>query len=422
MKHRFYHPLALGLILTVVGLGVLPGCQFFNPRPAEIGPADAGPGYRLMTEAWDTMNRVYVDRSALNSKKITYGAISGMVDSLGDTGHSRFLTPEMVKHERNLTEGHLEGIGAQVRMKNNQVVIVAPMDDSPAQKAGLKPGDIIVAVNGEEVGTLALDEVVNKILGPPGTPVTLNILNPNTGLARDANLIRARITIHNITWQRLPGAAVVHLRIASFSKGVTTDLRKALAHIREDGARGLILDLRNNPGGLLDQSVDAASQFLAGGTVYLEKNAKGEIKPIPVKPGGLAIDLPMAILINGGTSSGAEIVAGALKSAHRARLVGEKTFGTGTVLKTFPLSDGSALLLAIEEWLTPDGQVIWHRGIAPDEAVPLPPDATPLVPDREKGLTAEELKASGDAQLLRALELITHAEPEQPPKSGARQR
>jgi len=209
-----------------------------------------------------------------------------------------------------------------------------------------------------------------------------------------------------VAWKQLPGTTVAHLRIATFSKGVTKELRESLSDIQREKLTGVILDLRNNPGGLYDEAASAASQFLRSGNVLLEKNALDKIRPVPVQPGGVATAVPMVVLINGGTSSGAEIVAGALQDMHRAKLVGEKTFGTGTVLQTFSLSDGSALMLAIEEWLTPDGNVIWHRGIAPDVVVSLPPEATPLSPVTERELTAEKLKESGDVQLLRALDLL----------------
>ncbi|MGZ3515482.1 MAG: S41 family peptidase, partial [Thermodesulfobacteriota bacterium] len=357
-------------------------------------------------EAWNTIERVYVDRKAINSQKMTYGAISGMVDSLGDTGHSRFLTPQMLKQERNLTRGNFEGIGAEVQMKNGQLVIVAPIDGSPAQKAGLKAGDVILKVDDQEVSGLPIDQAVDRILGPAGTRVKLTILNPKTTATRDFTLIRASITVRSITWHLLPGTKVVNLRLATFSKGVTEDLQKALLTIEKEKITGLILDLRNNPGGLLDEAVSTASQFLSTGNVLLEKNAAGKVRPTPVRPGGVAVSLPLIVLINGGTSSGAEIVAGALQDAHRAKLVGEKSFGTGTVLQTFSLSDSSALLLAIEEWLTPDGHVIWHQGISPDVVVPLPPEVTPLIPTNEEGLTDEEFRKSKDVQLLRALDLL----------------
>jgi carboxyl-terminal processing protease len=236
--------------------------------------------------------------------------------------------------------------------------------------------------------------------------VRLTILNPDTGRTVDVPLVRARITLHSVTWLRLPGTTVADLRIAAFNKGVTENLRKAIMKIQQEGVTGLILDLRNNPGGLLDEALATASQFLGSGNVMLEKNAAGKVTPVSVREGGVALAIPMVALINGGTSSGAEIVAGALQDAQRARLIGEKTFGTGTVLEPFSLSDGSALLLATEEWLTPAGRVIWHQGISPDLFVSLPSDVNPLIPEKGKAMTAENLRASGDAQFLRALDLL----------------
>jgi carboxyl-terminal processing protease len=191
-----------------------------------------------------------------------------------------------------------------------------------------------------------------------------------------------------------------------FSKGITHDLREKLAEIVGKRVRGMVLDLRNNPGGLLDEAVDVASQFLQGGNVLLEKNSRGKVTATPVKPGGLAPNLALVVLINGGSASGAEIVAGALQDAGRAKLVGETTFGTGTVLRQFPLSDGSALLLAVQEWLTPDGHTIWHKGIKPDVTVPLPANIFPLLPETVGGMTREALMKSHDTQLLRALRIL----------------
>ncbi len=396
----------VSLVLGLIGGGILSCHLLMAFTPSDKIPPDAEASFKLMAEAWNAIEKVYVDRKAINSQKMTYGAISGMIDSLGDTGHSRFLTPEMLKQEQNLTRGRFEGIGAEVRMKNNQLIIVAPIDGSPAQQAGLKPGDIILKVDDQDVSGLPLDQAVERILGPSGTRVKLTILNPKTTTTRDITLVRASITVRSITWHLLPGTSVVDLRIATFSRGVTDDLRKALLAIEKEKITGLILDLRNNPGGLFDEAVSTASQFLSIGNVLLEKDAAGKVHPVPVKSGGVTTSLPLVVLINGGTSSGAEIVAGALQDAHRAKLVGEKTFGTGTVLQTFSLSDGSALMLAIEEWLTPDGHVIWHHGITPDVVVTLSPDVTPLIPANEKELTAEELRNSKDVQLLRALDLL----------------
>ncbi len=397
------------LVYLTVGLaaGIVLACGLLAvSAPPDSIPPDAASGFRLMAEAWNTIQRVYVDRAAVVPKRLTYGAISGMVDALGDTGHSRFLTPEMVKNERGIIRGVFVGVGAELQMKHSQVVIAAPIDGSPAQRAGLRSGDIILKVNGELVSGLPLDQVVGRITGPVNTTVQLTIFTPGTGRTRDVPLVRTRITLHNVTWHRLPGTQVAHLRIASFSKDVTEDLRKTLLEIQHEGLSGVILDLRNNPGGLFDEAVGTASQFLARGDVLLEKDSTGKMMPIPVRGGGLALTIPLVGLINGGTASAAEIVAGALRDAHRAVLVGETTVGTGTLLEPFALSDGSGLLLATKEWLTPDGHLIWHKGITPDVAVPLPPDASILIPEAERGMTPAELHASGDAQLLGALDLL----------------
>jgi carboxyl-terminal processing protease len=406
MKSR-RHQWVLSLVLLSFGLI---GCHLLTAFtvPNTISP-EAEPNFRLMAKAWNTIQRFYIDQGAVESQRMTYGAISGMVDALGDTGHSRFLTPEMVKHERNLAKGRLEGIGAEIQTKNGQPVIVAPIDGSPAQRAGLRSGDIILKVDDEETIGLPLSQVVERILGPAGTPVKLTILNPRSGLTRDITIVRARVTLQNVTWERLPDMSVIHLRMVTFSEGVSKALRKALSTIQEEGSGGLILDLRNSPGGRYDEAIHSASQFLKSGNIVLEKDASGKITPVPAWPGGVALTLPMVVLINGGTSSGAEIVAGALQDAHRAKLVGEKTFGAGTVLETFSLPDGSALMLATKEWLTPSGRVIWHQGISPDINVSLAPGINPLFPGTKEDITPAELRNSGDKQLLRALDVLTHS-------------
>ncbi len=403
---------AAGAIILTLGLGLLSGVLL--DRQVLLGwvPCDASSGdstldWQLIEQAAHTIEQAYVDQTVVQPRPLTYGAIAGMVNALGDTGHSRFLSPELVQEQHSFTQGEFEGIGIEVQIKDGYVVIVAPLDGSPAQQAGLRPEDIIMRVNGEDVTGLPLDQVVGRVLGPASTQVTLTILNPNTGQTREVTLVRTRIKLHNVTWQRLPGTEVAHVRIAAFSQGAANDLQQALKDIREQGLTRIILDLRNNPGGLLDEAVSTASQFLESGNVLLEQDAQGNVTPVLVEESGVALDMPLVVLVNQGSASASEIVAGALQDAGRATLVGEKTFGTGTVLQEFALSDGSALLLATEEWLTPAGRVIWHQGITPDVVVSLPEDAAPLLPATEPGMTAAELQASGDLQLLRALALLT---------------
>jgi len=389
-----------GFIIGGVALDRLVAAQFAFPKQT------VEPDFKLISEASAIISKEYVDRQAVQTQKLTYGAISGMVNALGDTGHSTFLNPEMLSIESHFLQGNFSGIGAQIQIKDGHIVILAPLDDSPAQKAGLQSGDIILKVNGEDISGLPLEQAVSRIAGKPGTSVTLTVLSPKTGYAREISIMRAAITVRNVRWARLPGSKEAHLRIAGFSEGVAEQARKALQEIGSEGLTGIILDLRDNPGGVLDEAVGTASQFMTSGIVVLQKNSSGVVKPIPVQPGGLAPKIPLVVLINGGTASGSEIIAGALKDAHRAKLVGEKTFGTGTVLQKFGLSDGSAMLLAIAEWITPAGEVIWHKGILPDVEVSLPANAVPLYPDREKGMSPAQLQASEDVQLLRALELL----------------
>lgn len=361
----------------------------------------------LMGQAVTVIQRNYVDRAALQRSTLTYGAISGMVDALGDTGHSTFLTPDMVAELKNEERGELKGIGVEIRMKDKRVVIVAPLDQTPAQRAGLRAGDVIIKVNDQDISGWPLDRVVQSITGREGTKVTLTILDPASNRTREVTVTRAEIRIHNVVWAPLPGTPFVHLRISSFNGPVAKDLRTALQQIRgTNQPQGIVLDLRNNPGGILDEAIASASEFLSGGNVLLIKDADGKTSPEAVKKGGLATNVPVVVLINQGSASAAEIVAGALRDNRGATLVGQTTFGTGTVLGEFHLADGSALLLAIQEWLTPKGESFWHKGITPQIEVPLPEDTPPLLPENVRGMTPEQLQATADHQLLRAIDVL----------------
>jgi carboxyl-terminal processing protease len=387
--------------------GVLVDHFLITPTMALASTHSQSNGLDLVNQAYQIIQQKYVDQTAVQQTQLEYAAISGMVDALGDTGHSRFLTPQMVTEENNFTHGSFEGIGAEVMLNNSgQVIIVAPFDGSPAQAAGVKPGDIMLKVDGVDLTGLSLSQVVSKVLGPAGTKVTITLQDPGTGATRDVTVTRAKITVQNVTWIMLPGTTIADVRIAAFSQGVTNDLQAAIKQIQSQGATSIILDLRNDPGGLLDEAVGVTSQFLGTGNVLLVKNAQGQEQSIPINSGGLAVNIPMVVLVNQGTASASEIVAGALQDAHRATLIGATTFGTGTVLNSFSLSDGSQILLATEEWLTPAGRVIWHKGIAPNVSVSLASTISPFLPEAGHGMTIAQLQSSQDAQLLKAIDTL----------------
>ena len=404
-RARWVAPLAVLLLCLTFFLAGMAVDHFLLGAPA-ADDAATGLDAALLDEARRVIQENFVNRDAASDEQLQIGALSGMVDILGDIGHSRFMTPAMVEEQDNYIAGEFEGIGAYVEMRDGFVTIVSPIDNSPAQAAGILPGDVVTAVDGRDVTGLSLQEVVELILGPAGSPVTLTLFRPETSEELTMTLERARIELQNVTWTLLPGTTVAQVRIAGFSERVGDDLAAAISAAQAQGATGLILDLRNNPGGLLSEAVNVAGRFLPSDTVVvLRQDADGEVREERT-----TIDdptaLPLVVLVNQGSASASEIVSGALQDHDRATLVGETTFGTGTVLNTFGLSDGSAILLATEQWLTPDGRVIWREGIVPDEVVELTGPVQLLVPETANDLTAEEVAASGDAQVLRAVELL----------------
>jgi len=368
-------------------------------------PADVAPTFSLFWEAWQVVTRNYVNKSEIDVQKMTYGAIQGMVNSLGDTGHSRFLNPNAFRQEQNALRGSFTGIGAEVGLRNGQPIIIAPLEGSPAEQAGLKSGDAIMRINGEDVSHLGLPELITRVRGDAGTTITLTVIHQGSDLPEDVTITRQRIRSRPVSYEILPDSNVADVRLSQFSGGATNDLKNALKSAMDAHVSGIVLDLRDNPGGILDQAVDVASQFLGDGTVVIVKDGQRE-RRIAAKPGGVAVGVPLTVLINGGTASAAEIVAGALEQNHRATLVGQTTFGTGTVLSTFRLKDGSAILLGTSEWLTPDGQLIKGKGIQPDVPVRLASQSDVLTPTRIKQLGPGNFQDSSDNQLLSAVKYL----------------
>jgi carboxyl-terminal processing protease len=397
--------LGLTLIGGVSG-GMYAGYHLNRPPAACPESPEVCEQFSVFWEAWELASTRFVDPAAVDPGEMITGAVNGMLDSLGDNGHTRFLSAEEARQWEETLRGSFEGIGAYIDVRNGRTIIVAPIEGSPAEQAGLRPGDVILAVNGEPTTGWSVDELRAKVRGPSGTSVTLRVLHPGDNVPMDVTVVRAQVVVPSVNWRMLPDDVAL-IRLSSFDNDAGKELRDALAGARQQGARAIVLDLRNNPGGLLDQAVEVASQFLPEGTtVLIEENREGERKVTTARRGGLALDVPLAVLINENSASSAEIVSGALQAAERAVLIGETTFGTGTVLTPYRLSDGSRLLLGTQQWLTPDERAIRGQGIEPDEVIVLGDEVAPLSPAEAAALPAAELRASPDTQLARAVERV----------------
>lgn len=374
------------------------------PPGVVLNPSEP-PAFQTLWEAYNVLIQHYVDQSALDPTKLAYGATSGLVDAVGDTGHTRFLTPADVAASHQSLSGSITGIGARMSQVDSDFVVQSVVPDSPAQKAGLLAGDIVTAVDGASVTGKTLDDVVSSIRGEAGSTVKLDITRKGAA-PLTLSIVRAQISVPAVSWAMVPGTKTADIRIEEFSAGVADDMKGALLAAQDAGATSLVLDLRDNPGGYVDQAIDVASVFIASGTVYEEKDATGTIKAVPVKPGERATDIPLVVLVNVGSASASEIVAGALQDSGRAKIYGQTTFGTGTVLNEFDLSDGSALLVGTVEWLTPKGREIWHHGITPDVVVALPTTSHVLTPDDMKSNGTSAVTSANDTQLKAAADSI----------------
>ncbi|RME50028.1 MAG: S41 family peptidase, partial [Caldilineae bacterium] len=395
------------IVLLMSGSFVAGGVTVSLARTAAAAEQPAE--FDVFWEAWDLVVAHFVDRDKIDFKAMTYGAIEGMLASLGDEGHTTFLPPEAVEQHQTSLEGAFEGIGAYVSMEGDQVTIVAPIDGSPAEAAGILAGDIILAVDGESIAGLTLNQVIAKIRGPAFSPVVLTVLHPDAEEPVDIVIVRQRIELNSVSWSMIPGTNAAYLEITQFAADTGQELAQALLEIDARKSAGepveaLVLDLRNNPGGYLREAIKVASQFLPKGEIILqEADAEGNVNVYRSRGWGYAREIPLVVLINQGTASAGEITAGAIKENARGLLIGETTFGTGTVLNQFNLSDGSAILLGVTNWLTPQGNLIKGQGITPDVAVELESSVRQVNARTLRGLTPAEVLASEDVQFLEAL-------------------
>jgi len=366
----------LGIILAVIMLSALiplAGCES-KFLPSESDNKTLGglpPEFLMLSQAWQILQKDYVDKSKLNPVKMAQGAVRGMIDAVGDP-YTAYVSPDSHKLEMGGLLGKYQGIGAYIGKKDKNIIITAPIAGSPAEKAGLKAGDAILRINGESTELLSTAEAALKIQGPAGTPVKLTIGRIGTTEPFEKEIVRGEIKLESIKSEMR--GDVAYIKIQQFVDSSNEDIKLALQDALKKGAKGLILDLRNNPGGLLNQAVDIASQFLLRGIVVKVVDSEGNERPYMVKPGGLARDLPVIVLVNEGSASASEILAGALQANDRAKLAGQKTFGKGSVQVIRQMDDGSAIHVTIAKFYTPAGKVINGVGLTPDFVLELKDD------------------------------------------------
>ena len=349
-----YDPMALPTALPAVPIDIP------DPVPEDLATA---------WEVWNLISQQHVDRDGFESEEFDEGAIRGLLAALGDA-HTNYVPPEAFQIDNEDLYGSFEGIGANVQMNaDGKLFIVAPLDGSPAEAAGLRSGDLILAVNGESIEGLSLLEAVNLIRGPRGSEVTL--LVRHLGQLEEVDLVvrRDRIELDSVLVRNRPEDRFAHIRLTTFYSDTPEDLAKAIEEQQANGAEGLILDVRDNPGGLLSSVVEVVSMFIDEGLILYELDGAGRRTDHRSRNPGQFSDIPLVILANRGSASASEIVVGALQDHERAQIVGDKTFGKGSVNRLYRLGNGGGLYLTFAKWYTPEGRLIEGNGIEPDHEV-----------------------------------------------------
>jgi carboxyl-terminal processing protease len=327
--------------------------------------------FSLFWEAYHRLQEKFVDKSKIDQKQVIYGAISGMVKSLGDP-YTIFLTPQEAKIFIEDVKGTFEGIGIEIGIKKGQLQVIAPLEGTPAFRAGLKAGDKILKINDTPTVDLSLEQVVSMIRGPKGTKVKLTIFRESWEKEKEIEIVRDIIQVPSLKWEEKDG--IIYIKIYNFTEKASLDFARAAIEILKLPSRKMVLDLRNNPGGYLEVAQDIAGWFLEKGkTVLIEELANGEKKEYKSEGPSYFSDYKIVVLINGGTASGAEILAGSLRDNLGVLLVGEKSYGKGSVQELEKLKEGY-LKVTIAKWLTPSGKLISDVGLEPDEVVKMSDD------------------------------------------------
>lgn len=348
---------------------------------------------KRFSQVLDMVERFYVKDTP--RKDLINGAIKGMLQGLDP--HSTFMSPEEYKEMQETTTGEFFGVGIEISMENNQVIVVTPIEDTPAFRAGVQSGDVILSINGQPTQELTLQEVVTRIRGPKGSPVELNLLHADSKTPQTVSIVRDAIPLISVKSKTLEDG-YQWIRLTRFSDRTTQELAEALKDASKNAPlKGIVLDLRNNPGGLLDQAVSVSDMFLKNGTIVsIRGRQDASTREFKATEQKTDVTVPMVVLVNAGSASASEIVAGALRDQKRALILGERTFGKGSVQNIIPLSDGSGLKITIALYYTPSGSSIQAEGIVPDLEIPFEP------------ARAEEKKTP--RQMLREKDLNRHLE------------
>lgn len=397
--------LVIAIILSL-GIGFGGGFWFSNleasnPTPVLMELVNRNLGqpkevdFALFWEVWNILHEKYVNPGKLDKQEMLYGAIEGMVKSVGDP-YTVFFEPVISKKFQEEISGAFGGVGIEIGKRNDAVTVIAPIKDSPAYKAGIKAGDKILKVDTKPTADLSIEEVVNMIRGKKGTKVILTI--SSNGDTRDVELIRDTIKIPSIKWELLDGN-IAYMQIHTFNQNVDSEFEKVSREILKSSTTKLIVDLRNNPGGLLDSAINLAGWFLDDSQIVtMEEFKEGTRQEFKSRGNGALKIYPTIILLNGGSASASEILAGALHDNRGIKIVGEKSFGKGSVQELANFNNGASLKVTIARWLTPNGRSITDLGIEPDYEVKIPENP-------EEG-TLELGKPGKDPQLDKALDLL----------------
>lgn len=345
--------------------------------------------FNLFWNVWDMLKNKYVNKDKLTDKQMFYGALKGLVESTGDP-YTVFMEPKLAKEFSDDLSGTFEGIGAEIGKRNDIITIIAPLAGMPAEKAGLKAGDKIYAINGENTAGLTADQAASKIRGPKGTEVTLTIFREGFDAVKDFKIIRQIISVKSVKTE-IRDDGIFIITVSNFNSDTSNLFKEAARKAVEYNPKGIILDLRNNPGGYLETAVDMASEWVEDGVIVSERSNSEENSEYLSRGRARLKDFPTVVLVNQGSASASEIVSGALKDYDKATIVGMKTFGKGSVQTLEDLRDGSSVKITVASWFTPDGTNINEQGISPDIEVKL---------------AQEDYDANRDPQLDKALEIL----------------